>query len=307
MTYSRFLNRFESLFRKTDMIKESELIINKDGSVFHLHLKPENLAKKVVLVGDPGRVEMIATFLDNIEIKVQNREFNTVTGRFGGKRISVISTGIGTDNIDIVVNELDALVNIDFKTREVKKEQTSLDIMRIGTSGALQPNIPVGSFVVSEKSIGFDGLLHYYGGAEEICDLDFEAHLINSLDWKSSLADPYVVDASPELLEKFDSPEFIKGVNISAPGFYGPQGRVIRLPLSMPDINAQIESFSFKNFKITNYEMESSAIYGLSRLLGHHAVTVCVIIANRVILNANDTYHDSMEKLVLSALKRFVN
>jgi len=289
------------------MIRESELIINKDGTVFHLHLKPENVAGKVVLVGDPGRVEMIASFFDKIECKVQNREFFTITGQFKNKRVSVVSTGIGTDNIDIVVNELDALVNVDFKTRTIKKKLTSLDIMRIGTSGALQPNIPVGSFVVSEKSIGFDGLLTFYANRNQVCDLEFETHLIQSLNWNVELPYPYVVNASEDLLQKFDSPGFIKGVNISAPGFYGPQGRVIRLPLAMPLINEKIEGFSFKNYSITNYEMESSAIYGLSRLLGHRAVTVCVIIANRVTLNANDSYQNAMERLVQSALKRFVN
>jgi uridine phosphorylase len=289
------------------MIGESELIINKDGTVFHLHLRPEDIAQKVVLVGDPGRVKMVASFFGKIECEVQNREFHSITGWYGNKRVSVVSTGIGTDNIDIVVNELDALVNVDFKTREIKNELTSLDIMRIGTSGALQPEIPVNSFVVSEKSIGFDGMLSFYANRNLVCDLDFEAHLINSLNWIQELPHPYVVDASPILLSKFDSPGFIKGINISAPGFFGPQGRVIRLQLAMPFINEKIESFSFKNFKITNYEMESSAIYGLSKLLGHQAITVCVIIANRVNLNANDSYHDAMETLVQTALKKFVN
>jgi uridine phosphorylase len=289
------------------MIGASEMIINKDGSIFHLHLKPENLAQKVILVGDPGRVEMISTYLGNIECKVQNREFVAVTGSYGGHRITVLSTGIGTDNIDIVMNELDALANIDFETRTVKPVQKSLDIMRIGTSGALQPDIPVNSWVVSEKSIGFDGLLNFYANREKVCDMEFEANLKASLQWHPDLPAPYVVNASQSLLESFTSEGYIKGVNISAPGFYGPQGRVVRLPLAFVSMNELIESFRYKSFKITNYEMESSAIYGLSALLGHRAITVCAIIANRVTLQANDAYHPMMEKLVSSALENFVN
>lgn len=289
------------------MIGASELIINKDGSIFHLHLKPENLAPKVILVGDPGRVEMISAYLNNIECRVQNREFFSVTGSYNNRRVTVLSTGIGTDNIDIVMNELDALANIDFKTKTVLPATQSLDIMRIGTSGALQPDIPVNSWVVSEKSIGFDGLLNFYANRQTVCDMEFEESLKKGLHWHPDLPAPYVVDASEVLLQKFAKPGFIKGVNISAPGFYGPQGRVVRLPLAFSGMNELIESFRYKSFKITNYEMESSAIYGLSALLGHRAVTVCAIIANRVTLQANDAYHPVMEKLVQSALENFVN
>ncbi|NQU86336.1 MAG: nucleoside phosphorylase [Mariniphaga sp.] len=289
------------------MIKESELIINKDGTIFHLHLKPADIAGKIILVGDPGRVDMVASNFENIEFKIRNREFYTITGTYKNKRITVLSTGIGTDNIDIVLNELDALANIDFNTRKVKEKFAQLDFMRIGTSGALQSEIPVNSFVVSQKSIGFDGLLNFYKNRDSICDLEFESNLTNELSWKNTLASPYIVDASENLLQKFKSPKFIKGVNISAPGFYGPQGRVLRLPLAMNEINDQIEKYSFKSFKITNYEMESSAIYGLSKLMGHRAVTVCAIIANRVTGDANNAYHSVMEKLVKIALERFIN
>jgi uridine phosphorylase len=289
------------------MIRDSELILNNDGTVFHLHLKPEDIATKIILVGDPGRVKMIASFFDDIEFKIQNREFFTITGTYNNTRVTVVSTGIGTDNIDIVINELDSLVNVDFKTRTIKKELTSLNIMRIGTSGALQPDIPVNSFVVSQKSIGFDGLLYFYAGRENICDLNFESAFLNFFNWKKGLPFPYIVDASTTLLEKFNSQEFIKGVNISAPGFYGPQGRIIRLPLAMPDINDQIENFEFNSYKITNYEMESSAIYGLSKLLGHQAITVCAIIANRVTHKANESYHGTMINLVKIALNKFTN
>lgn len=288
------------------MIGGSELIINKDGTIFHLHLKPENLARKIILVGDPGRVEMIASYFSSIECRVQNREFFTITGNFKNRRATVLSTGIGTDNIDIVMNELDALANIDFTTKTVKPTLTSLDIMRVGTSGALQADIPVNSFVVSDKSIGFDGLLNFYAGRGKACDLDFENELTKSLNWHPHLPAPYVANASGKLLERFDSPEFIHGVNISAPGFYGPQGRVVRLQLAFPGMNDLIENFRYKSFKITNYEMESSAIYGLSALLGHQAVTVCAIIANRVTLDANNAYHPFMEKLVKLVLDKFV-
>ncbi|MBN2772603.1 MAG: nucleoside phosphorylase [Prolixibacteraceae bacterium] len=289
------------------MIKESELIINKDGSVFHLHLKPGEIGEKIILVGDPGRVEMVASNFESIELTARNREFFTITGLYKGKRVSVISTGIGTDNIDIVLNELDALANIDFNIREIKSDKISLDLMRIGTSGSLQEDIPVNSFVISEKSIGFDGLLNFYKNRDSVCDLEFEADFKNQLNWAETLASPYVVNASTKLLNLFISKEFIKGVNISAPGFYGPQGRIIRLPLAMENINDKIEKYSFKSFKVTNYEMESSAIYGLSGLLGHHAITVCAIIANRVTGDANDAYHPVMEKLVKLALERFIN
>lgn len=284
------------------MIKESELILNKDGSVFHLHLKPENIADKILLVGDQARVDTIAGFFERIDFSVQNREFKTVTGLYNGKKISVISTGIGTDNIDIVLNELDALVNIDLEKREIKKDKKSLEIIRIGTSGGLQSNLPVNSFVVSLKSIGIDGMLNFYANSEQYCDSLFEKAFIQFTNWKNSLPRPYVVDASNHLVSKFEGPEFIKGITISAPGFYGPQGRQLRLGLAMPELNEVIEQFSFGDLQITNFEMESSGIYGLSKMLGHRALTICLVIANRVTREANENYQGEMKKLVLKVL-----
>jgi uridine phosphorylase len=289
------------------MIKPSELIINSDGSIFHLHLKPEHISSDIILVGDPGRVDTIATLFNKIDFAIQNREFKTVTGWYNKKQITVISTGIGTDNIDIVLNELDALVNIDLQTRTIKKEHTSLNIVRIGTSGGLQPDLPVNSFVLSQKSIGFDGMLNFYANRESYCDTDFEEAFKISTNWKSALPTFYVVDCSEKLLSKFDHTKFYKGVTISAPGFYGPQGRVLRLPLANPGLNKQIEDFRYKDFRITNFEMESSAIYGLSKMLGHEALTLCLIIANRVVLKANENYHEKMKELIVKVLNRLTN
>jgi uridine phosphorylase len=286
------------------MIGSSELIINPDGSVFHLHLKPEHIADNIILVGDPGRVELIASLFSGVEVKIHNREFVSVTGQYKSRRFTVISTGIGTDNIDIVVNELDALANIDFKTREVKTEKRSLNIVRIGTSGGLQPYLDVNSFVVSEKAIGFDGLLNFYANRDAVSDLEFEEDFKEHLSWNKKLTSPYVVSSSAQLFNKFKTADFTPGVTISAPGFYGPQGRVLRLQLADPDINSKIESFSHKGYKITNYEMECSAIYGLSALLGHHALTVCLIIANRLSKQANGDYHSSMKELIRLVLDK---
>lgn len=284
------------------MIGHSELIINNDGSVFHLHLKPEDIASKIILVGDPGRVDLLKGYFEKTDIEVQNREFKSVTGWINQERLSVISTGIGTDNIDIVVNELDALANIDFVSRKIKETRKSLEIVRIGTSGGLQPNMEVGSFVVSEKSIGFDGLLNFYANRVDYCDMAFENAFKKFTKWDASLPSAYVVDASESLLNKFDGNLFIKGVTISAPGFYGPQGRVLRLPLAFPELNNQIEEFEFEGHRITNFEMESSAIYGLSKMLGHKALTVCLIIANRVNLTASKNYHPDMKILIEKVL-----
>ncbi len=240
----------------------------------------------------------MASFFDSIEFEAENREFRTATGWYNNKKISVISTGIGTDNIDIVLNELDALANIDLKKREIKQEKRSLQFVRIGTSGGLQGDIPLNSYVVSQKSIGFDGMLNFYANREKYCDLEFETAFKQFTGWKKSLPELYVVDASEKLLQKFSTPDFIQGVTISAPGFYGPQGRVLRLPLSMPELNDRIAEFEFKNYKISNFEMESSAIYGLSKMLGHEALAVCLIIANRVLGKANENYRPEMEKLI---------
>jgi len=289
------------------MIQHSELIINPDGSIFHLHLKPGQLANHVILVGDPARVDTIASQFSKVELTVQNREFKTITGLYNGERLSVVSTGIGTDNIDIVVNELDALVNIDLSTRTIKPDHTTLKLVRIGTSGGLQPDLPVNSFVVSQKSMGFDGMLNFYANRENYCDLGFEKAFSEFTNWHASLPTFYVVDASEMLLNKFNESPFVQGVTISAPGFYGPQGRVLRLPLAFPELNKQIEEFRYKKYKITNFEMESSAIYGLSKMLGHEALTVCLIIANRVAHKANESYHDAMETLISMVLQRLIS
>lgn len=289
------------------MIKNSELIVNPDGTIFHLHIGPDDIADTILLVGDPGRVEMITAFFDRIELTIRNREFVTATGYYRGERISVISTGIGTDNIDIVVNELDAVANIDLTTREPFERHRSLRMIRIGTSGSLQAHIPLNAWLVSQKSIGFDGLLTFYANRERVCDMEFEAAFRNSVGWPDDLPTPYVVDASDNLLRLFEGLEFTHGVNISAPGFYGPQGRVLRLPLALPALNEKLEEFNFQGLQITNFEMESSAIYGLSRLLGHEALTVCLIIANRVTREANNNYQANMERLIRAVLDKLTS
>jgi len=286
------------------MIKPSELIINPDGSIFHLHLKPEQLADNVILVGDPGRVELIGKLLSEVEFQVQNREFVSTTGKYNGKRVTIVSTGIGTDNIDIVVNELDALANINLTTREINQTHRKLNFVRIGTSGGLQDDLPVNSFVVSQKAIGFDGLLNFYARRNEVSDLPFEEAFKKHTNWNAQLTSPYVVNCSRSLLDKIHRDDTLTGVTISAPGFYGPQGRVLRLQLADPDLNAKIESFSFEKYRITNFEMECSAIYGLSKLMGHEALTICLIIANRVNKDANTGYHDAMETLIRLVLER---
>ncbi len=288
-------------------IEESELIINPDGSVFHLHLKPGELANQIILVGDPGRVEVVASFFDEIELEKRNREFVSVTGKYKGKRVSVVATGIGTDNIDIVLNELDALVNVDFETRQVKDELTSLEIVRIGTSGSLQKDLPVDSCLLSEKAVGFDGVLNFYAKRDEVTDLTFENALLEYMAWKTQIAPFYVVDASSDLLTKLSKNDFNKGVTVSAPGFYGPQGRVIRLGLADNDINEKLTNFEYDNNRITNYEMECSAIYGLAKLLGHKAATVCAIIANRKAGEYSRDYKPVIKKLIEKVLDSLVS
>ena len=284
---------------------ESELIINSDGSVFHLHLKPEQLADKVILVGDPGRVETVAKYFDNIECEVSNREFRTITGTYQGKRISVQSTGIGCDNIDIVVNELDALANIDFTKREEKDKHRQLSIVRIGTCGGLQTFTPVGTFICSEISIGFDGLLNFYNGRDEVCDLPMEEAFKKHMNWNQRLGAPYFIHNDEELLDRIFHPEkgMVKGVTIACGGFYGPQGRELRIPLADPSQNEKIEGFEYQGKKITNFEMESSAVAGLSKLLGHKALTVCMVIANRKIKEANTGYKNQIEDLIKIVLE----
>jgi len=283
---------------------ESELIINPDGSIFHLHLTPQQLADKVILVGDPDRVDTVASFFDNRECEVSNREFRSITGTYKGKRITILSTGIGTDNIDIVMNELDALANIDLNKRTEKPDFKQLQIVRIGTCGAMQPDIPLGTFLASELSIGFDGVLNFYEGRDAVSDLAFEKAFKQHVNWSPLKASPYVVAADAELLERITKDDMIRGVTISANGFYGPQGRVLRLNLDDMQINDKIESFRFGKYKIANYEMEGSAIAGMSKLMGHKAVTVCCVIANRRIKAANTNYQPYILRLIEKVLNR---
>ncbi len=284
----------------------SELIINPDGSIFHLHVRPEQLADRVILVGDPGRVPLVASHFETRECDIQSREFHTITGTRKDKRITVVSTGIGCDNIDIVLNELDALANIDFGTRRENPVLRSLQLVRIGTCGGLQPDTPLGSFVCSEISIGFDGLLNFYGGRDAVCDLGLEQAFLTHMEWSGStgISHPYAIHADRELVERIAGEDMIRGITISAPGFFGPQGRELRIPLADPQQNAKIESFSYDGRRITNFEMESSAVAGLSRLLGHHATTVCMVIANRRAKEANANYKNNIDTLIETVLER---
>ena len=274
-------------------IAASELILNPDGSVYHLNLKPKNVATNIIFVGDQNRVPKITAHFDSIEFETQKREFRTITGMYKGTRMSVISTGIGPDNIDIVMNELDALFNIDLEARIVKKSHIALNIVRIGTSGSLQSDIPVDSFVLAKYGLGFDGMLHSYD-CEHILEADFEDAFIKHTNWSPRKARPYVVKNSEELQIKLTSDKVFIGVTATAVGFYGPQGRVLRLALEDPKLNSKIDSFDFKGVKITNLEMETSAIYGLSKLLGHNACSMNAIIANR----ANGTFSEDPYKPV---------
>ncbi|MGM9698501.1 MAG: nucleoside phosphorylase [Prevotella sp.] len=283
---------------------ESELIINADGSAFHLHLKPEQLADKVILVGDPGRVKLVASHFDSVECEVSNREFHTITGTYKGKRLTVQSTGIGCDNIDIVVNEIDALANIDFNTREEKDEFRQLTIVRIGTCGGLQLNTPSGTLIASEKSIGFDGLLNFYARRNEVCDLRLEEAFKAHVDWNPQLCAPYVVDADAVLLAQIAKDDMVRGITIACGGFYGPQGRELRLPLADPHLNEKIETFEHNGLRITNFEMESSALAGLSRLMGHRALTCCMVLANRRAQNVHLSYKNTIDNLITMVLDR---
>ena len=283
---------------------ESELILNEDGSVFHLHLKPEQLADKVILVGDPGRVSLVASHFDAQECDVQSREFHSITGTYKGKRITVQSTGIGCDNIDIVLNEMDALANIDFKTRHEKPEHRTLTFVRIGTCGGLQENTPTGTYIASVKSIGFDGLLNFYAGRNKVCDLKLEDAFKKHMDWNPLLCAPYVIDADNELLDRVAGTDMVRGVTIACGGFFGPQGRELRIPLADPDQNEMVESFEYKGLNITNFEMESSAVAGLSALMGHKALTCCMVIANRRAKQANTGYKNTIDGLIKLVLER---
>ena len=290
-------------------IPESELIINGNGSVFHLHMKPEQLADNVIMMGDPGRIDILADHLSDIECRNANREFVSVTGKYKGKRVTALSHGIGPDNIDIVMTELDALANVDFKTREVKPEHRTLNILRIGTSGALHADIPLGSYVLSHISVGFDGVMNWYGNREKVTIPEVEEAFKKHMNWPDVLPSPYFVKASPKIIDLMKDIT-IKGATISAPGFYGPQGRMVRIPLAMPHMIEDIEKFRFttggEDFRITNFEMESSPLAGMAAHLGHNACTVCCIIANRYLKSTNTDYKPIMRKLVEESLERIV-
>lgn len=286
------------------VIAPSELIINPDGSVFHLHILPEQLTDRIILVGDPARVNIVAEHFDSRTFEVQSREFHTIGGTYKGKPIMCLSHGIGPDNIDIVINELDALANVDFKTREVKDKFRRLSMVRIGTSGALQPELILGTPVIAEKAIGFDGVLNYYSGRNDVADLAFEKAFCEHTQWNPLWAKPYVVDADEELVAQIGRDDMVRGNTISAVGFYGPQGREVRLPLANPGLNKSIEEFRHNGRKITNYEMESAPLQGLSRLMGHRAMTVCSIIANRMRHDATPNYKTAIRDLIATVLDR---
>ena len=286
------------------IIPPSELIINPDGSVFHLHLRPDQLSDRIILVGDPGRVEMVASFFDTRTFEVSSREFHTIGGTYKGKPIMCLSHGIGPDNIDIVITELDALANVDFATREVREQKRQLSMVRIGTSGALQPEIKLGTPVIAAKSIGFDGVLNYYADRNKVADLDFEKEFVAHTDWNPLWAAPYVVDADASLVEQIGGDDMVRGVTISAVGFYGPQGREVRMALANPGLNRTIEEFRYKDYKVTNYEMESAPLQGLGRMMGHRAMTVCSIIANRMNNSAQPNYKTAMHDLIGTVLER---
>jgi len=286
------------------IIPPSELIINDDGSVFHIHLKPEQLRDNIIFVGDPGRVDMVASYFDTVDYNVSSREFHAIGGTYKGKPLMAISHGIGPDNIEIVMTELDALANIDFKTRKVKPEHRSLNIIRIGTSGSLQEELHIGDFVIAEKGMGFDGILNFYADRDKVCDLDFEREFCKHTAWRSIWAAPYTVDADVDLVNKIGRDDMVRGYTIAAVGFYAPQGRMVRLNLADPNLNEKIESFRYNGRPITNFEMESACLQGLSKLLGHHAMTVCCIIAERRLNNANTDYKPKVRLLVETVLDR---
>lgn len=283
---------------------ESELIINSDGSIFHLHLRPEQMADKIILVGDPGRVATVAAHFDSVECEASNREFKTATGSYKGKRITVQSTGIGCDNIDIVLNEMDALANIDFATRTAKPQLRSLEFVRIGTCGGLQPYTPTGTYIASVKSIGFDGLINFYANRDQYCDTRLEEAFKQHVGWNAAMGNPYVAPADKGLLERVAGDDMVRGYTIACGGFFGPQGRQLRVPLADPELNTKIESFKYDGLNVTNFEMESSAVAGLANLMGHKALTCCMVIANRLAKQANSNYKNSIDDLIVKVLDR---
>ncbi|QQS52058.1 MAG: nucleoside phosphorylase [Bacteroidota bacterium] len=288
------------------MIPASELLLTSDGSIYHLRLKPHQLAEDIILVGDPDRVEVVASFFDSIEFAQKNREFNTITGFYKGQAISVISTGIGIGNVDIVLNELDALANIDFEKRYVREDKKALNLVRIGTSGALQSDIPIGSYILSNQAIGFDGLMNFLENRNAVCDLEMEEDFLNHFPELRKIVLPYAVDGSSLLLEKLKNPDIHQGITVTAPGFYGSQGRVLRMDLAMPGFNDKLEHYAYRGQKITNYEMETSALYGYSKLLGHEAATICLALANRVGKEVLKEYKNKMMQLIEYTLNGLV-
>jgi uridine phosphorylase len=289
---------------KDRVIPASELIINEDGSVFHIHLRPEHLRDNIILVGDPGRVDMVASYFDKIDYNISSREFHAIGGKYKGKELMCISHGIGPDNIEIVVTELDALANIDFSTRKVKPEHRTLNMVRIGTSGSLQETLHIGDFVIAEKGMGFDGILNFYADRNAVCDLEFEKQFCEFVKWNKTWAAPYTVDADASLVEKIGRDDMTRGYTIAAVGFYAPQGRMVRLHLADPDLNEKIEAFRYKGRPITNFEMESACLQGMARMLGHKAMTVCCIIAERRLTKANTDYKPFVRQLVETVLDR---
>ena len=289
---------------KPRVIPASELIINDDGSAFHIHLRPDQLRDNIILVGDPGRVDMVASYFDKIDSDVHSREFHAIAGTYKGKELMCISHGIGPDNIEIVVTELDALANVDFKTREVKPEHRTLRMVRVGTSGSLQEDLRIGDFVMAEKGMGFDGILNFYADRDRVCDLDFEREFCEHVNWDASWAAPYTVDADPGLIDEIGRDDMRRGYTIAAVGFYAPQGRMVRLKLADPELNKKIESFRYKGRPITNFEMESACLQGMAKMLGHKAMTVCCIIAERRATTANTDYKPHVRRLIETVLDR---
>ena len=286
------------------IIPASELIINDDGSAFHIHVRPDQLRDKIILVGDPGRVSMVGSFFDHIDYDVQSREFHAIGGTYKGKELMCISHGIGSDNIEIVITDLDALANVDFKTRTVRENHRTLDLVRVGTSGSLQEDLHIGDFVIAEKGIGTDGIINYYADRDKVCDLDFERALTDYTGWLKIWAYPYAVDADHELVERIGRDDMVRGTTMSAVGFYAPQGREVRLKLAKPDLNEKLESFEYRGRRITNFEMESACLQGMARMLGHKAMTVCCIIAERRATKANPDYKPSVRRLLETVLDR---
>lgn len=286
------------------IIPASELIINGDGSAFHIHLRPDQLRENIIFVGDPGRVDMVASYFDSIDYEVSSREFHTIGGTYRGKPVMVISHGIGPDNIEIVMTELDALANVDFETRKVKAEHRTLNIIRVGTSGSLQEDLHIGDFVIADKGTGFDGILNFYADRDKVCDLEFERRFCEHTGWDKTWAAPYTVDADRELVERIGRDDMVRGYTIAAVGFYAPQGRMVRLKLKDPNLNEKIESFRYEGRPITNFEMESACLQGLARLMGHKAMTVCCIIAERRANNANTDYKPKVRQLIETVLER---